>query len=100
MKIYTAQFGELRVDTLIRKTKQGYRVKSATGFEQVVAMKKQFSGSSAFKGDRLYYQQVACETLGAAKEAVKIQLEAFESGIKSQQEHLNKKTFAAMNFKG
>ena len=70
-KIYTAQFGELRVDTLIRKTKQGYRVRSATGFEQVVAMKKQYSGGSAFGGDKLYYQQVACETLDDAKKAVK-----------------------------
>ena len=100
MKIYTAQFGELRVDTLIRKTKQGYRVKSATGFEQVVAMRKQFSGSSHFKGDKLYYQQVACETLQAAKDAVKIQLEAFAAAIKSQQEHLDKKAIDAMYFTG
>lgn len=99
MKIYTAQFGELRVDTLIRKTKQGYRVKSATGFEQVVAMRKQFSSGSGFKGDKLYYQQVACETLGAAKDAVKIQLAAAAAGIRSQQEYLDKKTFDIINFK-
>ena len=100
MKIYTAQFGELRVDTLIRKTKQGYRAKSATGFEQVVAIKKQFSGGIGFRGDKLYYQQVACETLEAAKDAVKIQLAAFSAGIKSQQESLDKKAIEAMYFTG
>jgi len=99
-KIYTATFGELRVDTLINKTRQGYRVKSSSGFEQVVAMKKQYSGWDYFRGDKIYHQQIACETLAGAKEAASAQLKAFESGIQSQQDRLNKKTIDAMNFKG